>query len=81
MQVWKAPPSRKSSHPNLDDTDTEEDSDSFEAAVGPTNVGFDEFKTYLNTMEDIPDGMDIVRWWGVRFSLFHSRASLICSFS
>lgn len=37
----------------------------------------DEFKTYLNTIEDIPDGMDIVHWWGVSVSLFHSHMSLI----
>jgi hypothetical protein len=82
-QVRKAPPSRKSSRPNVDDTDTEDDNDSFEAAVGPTNVGMDEFKIYLNTMEDIPDGMDIVRWWGVSFSLFYSHAitHLLCPFA
>ena len=33
MQIHKAPPTCKSSWPNLDDTDTEDDSDSCNAAV------------------------------------------------
>jgi hypothetical protein len=76
-QVRKAPPSCKSSRPNVDNTDTEGDDDSYEAAVSLTHIGMDEFKMYLNTLEEVPDGMDIVRWWGVSFSIFHSRASLI----
>jgi hypothetical protein len=77
--VRKAPPSRKSSCPNVDDTDTKEDDGSYEAAVGPSHIGMDKFNMYLNTMEDIPDGMDIVHWWGVSFSLFRSSTSLIHS--
>jgi hypothetical protein len=55
---------RKSSRLNVDDTETEDDTDSCEAAVGP-NVAMDEWKTYLNTKEDVPEEMGIVRWWGV----------------
>jgi hypothetical protein len=63
-----APLSLKSSHTNIDDTETEDDSDSCEAAVGESNAS-DEWKTYLNSVEDVPDELGVIRWWGVsRFS-------------
>ena len=30
----------------------------------------DEWKNYINTIEDVLDGMDLVHWWGVCI-LFH----------
>ena len=75
-QIRKAPPTCKSSRPNTDDTDTKDDSDSCNAAVSSSNPGVDKWKTYLNTHEDIPEGMGIVRWWGVSV-ISHLRASLI----
>jgi hypothetical protein len=71
VQVRKAPPTRKSSRPNIDDTDTEDDTDACEAAVSPGDSGMVEWKSYLSTREDIPDGMSVVRWWGVSDHLFH----------
>ena len=59
-----APLSRQSSRTNIDDTETEDDSNSCEAAIGGSNAS-DEWKTYLNSIEDVPDEMGIVRWWGV----------------
>jgi hypothetical protein len=70
MRIRKPPPTRKTTHPNVDDTDTEDDSDTCEAAVSPSNAGTDEWKTFLNTIEDIPDGMSVVRWWGVCYSFW-----------
>src|ERR1700761_8543280 len=70
-QICKPPPTCKSSRPNVDDTDTEDNSDSCDPAVSSSNARMDEWKTYLNTIEDIPDGMGIVRWWGVSFILFY----------
>ena len=80
-QIRKAPPTHKSSWPNLDDTDTEDDLDSCNAAVSSNNTRMDEWKMYLNTIEDIPDGMGIVHWWGVSVITFHLHASLILSLS
>ena len=64
-RTCKAPTIRKSTRRNIDDTDSEDDTEACEAAIDPTNAGMDEWKSYLNTVEDIPDGMGIVRWWGV----------------
>jgi hypothetical protein len=63
---------RKSAHPNINDTDTEDDTDDGESAACPANAWMDEWKNYINTVEDVPDGMDLVRWWGVCI-LFHLR--------
>ena len=60
----KVPTTRKSIRRNTDDTDSEDDAN-VEAAIDPINMGMDEWTTYLNTVEDIPDGMGIIRWWGV----------------
>ena len=71
--VWvhKAPATCKPTCPNVDDTDSEDNSDSCDTAAIPTNTGMDKWKTYLNITEDIPEGMGIVGWWGVCY-LFHS---------
>ena len=54
----------KPARPNIDDTDTEEETDDDQAATIPANAGMDEWKTYLNTIDVIPAGMTIVQWWG-----------------
>jgi hypothetical protein len=74
--VRKARPSRKTSRPNIDDTETEDDSDNVEATVGRSNAT-DEWTAYLSTTEDVPDDMGVVRWWGVSCVLFHSYLSLL----
>ena len=58
--IRKAPLRHKSSHSNIDDTDSEDDTDKCEATDMPSNAWMDEWKSYLNTNEDIPDGMSIV---------------------
>ena len=78
-RICKAPPPRKSSRRYLDDTDTEDDSDNCQAAVSPSD-GMGEWKTYLNTIEDVPDEMGIVRWWGVSNTSLCSHALLIVPF-
>jgi hypothetical protein len=60
----------KSAHPNIDNTDTEDDTEDGESAACPANAWMDKWKNYINTVEDVPDGMDLVRWWGVCI-LFH----------
>ena len=40
-----------------------------EAAVTSPNAWMDEWKSYINTREDVPEGMGIVRWWGVSISI------------
>jgi hypothetical protein len=77
--IRKAPASRKSSHSNIDDTNTEDDIDSCEAAVSQ-RTWKDEWVTYLNTNNDVPDVMDVVHWWGVSFILLYLCASLILLF-
>jgi hypothetical protein len=63
--ICKIAPSRKSAHPNIDDTDTEDNTDSGETASSPANAWMDKWKSYINTIKDVPDGMGLVRWWGV----------------
>ena len=48
-RVRKTASTRKSTHRNIDDTDTEDDDDNFEATTNPTNAWMDEWKSYLNT--------------------------------
>ena len=67
VQIHRAPPTHKSSQPNIDDTNTKDNSDSCNAAVSSTNARMDKWKAYLNTNKDIPDGMGVVHWWGVSF--------------
>ena len=62
VRIRKAPLRHKSSHSNIDDTDSEDDTDDREAT---DTAWMDEWKSYLNMNEDIPDSMGIVRWWGV----------------
>lgn len=76
-RVSKAPPTRNFAHLNVDDTDSEDDLNSYEVAVNPHITSMDEWKTYLNTIEDILDGVNMVRWWGVCLSSFHFHVLLI----
>ena len=46
---------------NTDDTDSESDEDG-----DPSRPWLDEWITYLSSHEVIPEGVGIVRWWGVR---------------
>ena len=64
----KAPSSSKPGHRNVDDTDSESDEDC-QQVVDATNSWMDEWKSYLNTHEVVPDNMGIVHWWGVRIAL------------
>src|ERR1700761_8826130 len=78
--VCKAPPPHKPTCCYVDDTDTKDNSDSCQAAVGPSD-SMDEWKTYLNTIEDVPAEMGIVHWWGVSDSSFCLCAVLIAGLS
>jgi hypothetical protein len=63
--VCKIASTRKSTRPNIDDTDTEDESDDNNTGISPANAWQDEWKSYINPIEDIPIGMGLVRWWGV----------------
>ena len=55
---------RKKSHcHNIDDTDSESETEM--TAADPTKPWLNEWNTYIQTHEIIPEGMGIVRWWGV----------------
>jgi len=43
----------------------DEDSDGEAAPSDPTKPWLTEFNLYATTHESVPDGMGIVRWWGV----------------
>jgi hypothetical protein len=77
--IRKAPASHKSSRSNIDDTNTEDNINSCEAAVSQ-RTWKDEWVMYLNTNDDVLDAMDVVRWWGVSFILLYLCASLILPF-
>ena len=65
MCICKTPVTYKPTCPNIDDTDTEDDSDCSEAATILANAGMDEWQVYLSAIEELPDGLGIVQWWGV----------------
>jgi len=46
------------------DTDSENEDDTDEA-LDPAKPWMGEFKRYLDTVDVVPDNMNIVRWWGV----------------
>jgi len=54
--------SQRSRH-NIDDTDSESEMEV--DTVDPTKPYLHEWNTYLLTHEIIPEGMGLVRWWGV----------------
>jgi hypothetical protein len=72
VRVCKTISTCKNTHMNVDDTDTEDDADAPEetTACVSSNVWIDEWKLYLNTHEDLLEGMGIVRWWGVSGFIF-----------
>ena len=45
--------------------DSEDDAEDCDATANSPNAWVDEWKAYINTNEDVPEGMGIVRWWGV----------------
>jgi len=47
------------------DTDSKNEDDTDET-LDPAKLWMGEFKRYLDTMDVVPDNMNIVRWWGVR---------------
>jgi hypothetical protein len=51
---------------NVDDTDTENGDDDGEI-YDAGKPWLSEWNRYERTLEAIPDGMGIVRWWGVRY--------------
>ena len=61
----------KGIHPNIDDTNTEDNTNDDEGSTYQANAWMEEWKSYINSIEDVPEGMSLVHWWGV-CSLFHS---------
>ena len=57
--------------PNIDDTDTEDSTNNDKGSAYLANAWMEEWKSYINSVEDVPEGMSLVCWWGVRI-LFHS---------
>jgi hypothetical protein len=47
-------------HHNIDDTDSKDDAGGCEATDALSNRWKDKWKSYLNTNEDVPEGMGIV---------------------
>ena len=50
----------KAIHPNIDDTDTEDDTSDDEGSAYPANAWMEEWKSYINCVEDVPEGMSLV---------------------
>ena len=75
--VCKVTTTPKSHHPNIDDTKTEDDSDDGEMAASPGNDWMDEWTSYINAADNVPNGMGLVCWWGVQILLLYSRVSLL----
>ena len=52
---------------NIDDTDSDSDENT-DGVIDPNRLWLDEWNTYFNTHEVVPEGMGIIRWWGVSCS-------------
>ena len=61
----------KAIHPNIDDTGTEDSTNNDKGSAYLAKAWMEEWKSYINSIEDVPEGMSLVRWWGVCI-LFHS---------
>ena len=82
VHICKTPVTYKPTCPNINDTNTEDDSDCSEAATIPANAGMDEWQAYLSAIEELPDGLGIVQWWGVcgiPLSAISTQFTNICS--
>jgi hypothetical protein len=77
--VCKIALTRKSTRPNINDTDTEDESDDNNTGISPANAWQDEWKSYINAIKDIPIGMGLVRWWGVCVTSCSSVSHCQCS--
>jgi hypothetical protein len=49
---------------NIDDTDSENNDDSDET-IDLSRPWLNEWNAYFNTHDVVPEGMGVVRWWGV----------------
>jgi hypothetical protein len=63
---WKA--AKKSRRRNNDDTDSE--TEEAVTVADPTKPWLIEWNMYIQTHEAIPEGMGMVRWWGVSIQVF-----------
>jgi hypothetical protein len=64
-------------HPNIDDTDTEDDTN--ESSTCPAaNAWMEEWKSYINAAEDVPDGMSLVYWCGICLMIILFYNSHLC---
>jgi hypothetical protein len=52
---------------NTDDTDTDESDNSDDGTVSsdPSKPWLGEWSSYIQTHEIVPEGMTMVKWWGV----------------
>jgi hypothetical protein len=64
--VRKGASHRKKNRLNIDDTNSETD-DLSDEALDPNRPWLDEWNSYFNTHEVVPEGMGAVCWWGVWF--------------
>jgi hypothetical protein len=64
-RIHKSTSARKSGRPNFDDTDSEDDRRAHKRTANPSKSWMNEWKAYINTIEDVPEDMEVVRWWGV----------------
>ncbi|KAF8268060.1 hypothetical protein EI94DRAFT_1700527 [Lactarius quietus] len=60
IHVCKSSSRCKSAHPNIDNTDSEDDTTNCKATDVPSNAWMDEWKAYLNMHKDVLEGMGIV---------------------
>ena len=76
---------QKTGHWKVDDTDSSSEEEDLRPVTNSANLSMEEWKLYLNTREDVPDDIGIVRWWGVRkmFTILVLGSNLImcCYFS
>ncbi len=78
---WHLIIQHKSSCPNIGDTDLEDDCHAHKRTTIPSKTWMNEWKAYINTIEDVPEEMEVVRWWGVSTyilsAMLHSSLSYV----
>jgi hypothetical protein len=64
--------SRKTGRQNIDDTDlsSDDNDDDCRQTSKTTDTYIEEWNLYLKTHEAVPDGIEIVAWWGVCLAIF-----------
>jgi hypothetical protein len=64
-----------------DDTDRNDTPSASAASLEPKEPWSKEYNMYINTIDEIPEGMTITQWWGVSLTYYFSFYHMLTVFS